>query len=121
MTLTEKIAALKLMEAGTATKLVAEQYGIGLTQLHRLNKRKADVLEQYEKSSNPDIKRSCRRTGNEELNTIMWTWFQDASVRNVNRSGPMIREKALKVADELGLSSFKASTGWLDSFVKGSC
>ena len=118
LTLTEKVAALKLMESGTATKLVAAQYGIGLTQLHRLNKRKADVLEEYEKTSNPNVKRSCRRTGNEELNAVMWTWFQDASVRNINRSGPMIREQALIVAGQLGLTSFKASTGWLDSFIK---
>ena len=31
-------------------------------------------------------------------------------------SGPMIQEKALSISNDLGLSDFKASTGWLRSF-----
>ena len=42
----------------------------------------------------------------------------DASSRHINMSGPLLKEKALKCASELGVENFKASNGWLDSFLK---
>ena len=45
-------------------------------------------------------------------------WFLDVSARMLPVSGPMIKEKALKFANDLGYSDFKASNGWLNSFQK---
>ena len=33
-------------------------------------------------------------------------------------SGPLLKEKALKFASELGVENLKTSNGWLDSFLK---
>lgn len=41
-----------------------------------------------------------------------------AGGRRVNVSGPLLKEKALKFASDLGIDSFKASNGWLESFLK---
>ena len=35
---------------------------------------------------------------------------------NLPISGPLIQEKALSVAEKLGIANFKASNGWLDRF-----
>ena len=34
------------------------------------------------------------------------------------RSGPLLKEKALKFTSDLGLNDFKGSNGWLDAFLK---
>ncbi|XP_052791892.1 tigger transposable element-derived protein 4-like [Mya arenaria] len=56
-------------------------------------------------------------TGNEELNELVYKWFMDACARLVTVSGPLIQTKAKKYAEELGLTEFKASNGWLESFL----
>ena len=41
------------------------------------------------------------------------------SRRQLPISGPMLQEKALQFAKDLGNTEFKASNGWLKSFYKG--
>jgi hypothetical protein len=44
---------------------------------------------------------------------LCWDWFQEATSRRINISGPLIQEQALKFAKDLGVDQFKASNGWL--------
>ncbi|XP_060596149.1 tigger transposable element-derived protein 4-like [Ruditapes philippinarum] len=57
-------------------------------------------------------------TGNEEVNTLTYEWFKDAVNRRVNITGPLIQEQALNFAAKQGNTSFKASKGWLECFIK---
>jgi hypothetical protein len=43
-------------------------------------------------------KRQRRATGNEDINQLCWDWFQEATGRRINISGPLIQEQALKLA-----------------------
>ena len=49
-------------------------------------------------------------------NETVFKWFQQARLKNIPISGPIIQEKALQYARELGYNDFKASSGWLDSW-----
>ena len=59
-----------------------------------------------------------RKTDNDEINELIWRWFQDATTRRVQVSGPLIQRQALKFAADLKVDSFRASNGWLQSFLK---
>lgn len=50
----------------------------------------------------------------ERLNDLVWQWFCVVRAKNMPISGPIIKEKSLQFAEELGLTDFKASNGWLD-------
>ena len=76
------------------------------------------MLEDYESSASLNRKRKMRKTGNEEINELLLKWFTDCTARHINVTGPLMKEKALQFASELNNEDFKASNGWLESFVK---
>ena len=46
-------------------------------------------------------------------------WFQEATSRMITVFGPMLIEKNLKFAEDLGKTEdFRTTTGWLKTFVK---
>jgi hypothetical protein len=64
------------------------------------------------------MKRKKSKTGNEPINELTLKWVHDANARCVNVTGPLIKEKALQFACELNNEDFKASNGWLESFLQ---
>ena len=46
----------------------------------------------------------------------MLKWFTSMKDRKIPLSGPLLLEKANSFAIQLGITEFKQSTGWLDSF-----
>ena len=117
LTLDERVKVIKLLESGKSSRILAEHLGVGRTQIQQTLKRKAELMSDYENNANPDSKRQRRATGNEDINELTWRWFQDASARRAHLSGPIIQEKA-RIAESLENSVFKASNGWLDSFLR---
>ena len=101
-----------------SNRKIVEQMVVGRTQIDNVLKRKADILTDYENNTGPEHKRQRRPTGNGDINVLVWEWFQDATPRRINVSGPLIQERALKFASDLNVESFKASNGWLESFKK---
>lgn len=118
LTLEDRVKALKMMEAGKSCRSVADQMGVGKTQIQSILKRKRELLDEYEGNVNTQLKRQRRTTDNDEINELVYKWFLDATSRHVNVSGPLLKEKALKFAEDLAVTSFKASNGWLDSFLR---
>ncbi len=119
LTLDDRVKVIKLLEGGKSTRLVAEEFGVGKTQVQQTLKRKAEFISDYENNVNPDSKRQKRVTVNDNINELTWKWFQDASARRIHLSGPLIKERALKYAEDLKIDTFKASNGWLESFSRG--
>jgi len=57
-----------------------------------------------------------RKAQFEDVDTVVYKWFQDVRSRNVPLTGPLIREKALEFAKMLKVENFQASVGWLNRF-----
>nr|KAG5695298.1 hypothetical protein BaRGS_028233 [Batillaria attramentaria] len=107
-----------MSDKGLSSRALATQFGVGRTQIQNCLKRKAEVLSDFENNAPRSRKRKLRKTGNEAVNDKCWDWCLDAVARQVPISGPMIQEKALQIARVMGNEEFKASNGWLESFLK---
>ena len=77
-------------------------------------------MREFETNEASSKQRSARKTGNEEINKLIWEWFKDMSRRKLPISGPMLQEKALQFAKDLGNTEFRGSNGWLENFRKRS-
>lgn len=117
LALEKKVELLKESESsGKSHRRLAEQFGIGKTQVASILKRKRELLDAFEQNE-PAQKKRCSYAGvYDDLNDLTWKWFCRVRSQNVPVSGPMIKEKATVFAERLSLNDFKASNGWLDRF-----
>ncbi len=93
LTLEDRVKALKMMEAGKSCRSVADEMGVGKTQIQSILKRKREVLEEFEGNGNLQIKRQRKTTEYDEINDLVYKWFLDATSRVVNVSGPLLKVK----------------------------
>ena len=107
LSLEEKVQAIILLDAGKPVYKVAEDFGVGKTQIQSLRKRKAEVLNDFENNVSGSTKRRWHVKGNEEINKLCLGWFKDAVNRCINVTGPLLKEKALVYANDLGNTNFK--------------
>lgn len=70
-------------------------------------------------NSNLNIKqkRKTHLRSGYQVDTILYEWFQIQRTRNISVSGDILQQKALELAKHLGNHDFKASNGWLNSFL----
>ena len=71
-------------------------------------KKKAELLSDYENNANLDSKRQRRASGYEDINELIWRWFQDASARSALPLVPIIQEEAKMFAENLKKNSVYA-------------
>ncbi len=110
LTLEERVRALKMFESGKSTRFVADQMGVGRTQIQNAVKRKREIMEEYEANENCEKKRPRRATEYDDINDLTHKWFLEATSRKINVSGPLLQQRALKFASDLKLDNFKTHT-----------
>ena len=119
LSLAQRLSVIKKWESSKSCRGIAEELGVGKTQIQTIIQERKDIVQKWEAGERPDMKYSKpRMAGYEDLDKIMWEWFTRARSKNISVSGRMVQEKALVYAKELGHDSFTASNGWLDRWQK---
>ena len=67
---------------------------MGKTQIQDILKNKEALRKDYEDGAPPEKKRNLRKTGNEEINSLIYEWFRIAKLKNMPVNGPLLQEKA---------------------------
>ena len=116
LTLDKKMMVIRLSNKGMTSRRIAEKMNVGRTQIQNILKKRAAYEEDYDNNFDTNRKQKNRSTEFEDINRLLFKWFSDVSSQHVVVTGPMLKEKALKFASELGYPTFKASNGWLESF-----
>ena len=85
--------------------------------LNSIFAKKDKIRQKIEKCGNACKK---RKTGEEltfvELETVLFTWYQQARASNIPIDGTTLREKAKIIAAQLNIDNFSASNGWVSRF-----
>ena len=117
LSLNDKMKVIQMNRAGKSCRKIAEEFGVGKTQVQNIVKEKALIETEVASGSNLKNKYTkLRKTGNEEINDTIWKWFCEVRSRNIPVTGKLIQEKARSVASERQIVDFRASNGWLEAF-----
>ena len=95
-----------------SARKLADQFKCGKTQIQAILLKKDEILKDYESNLNGNIKR-VRGPQHEEIDKALLDWFRKARSKNISVTGPMLQEKATRIAEALEVSGeqFKASNG----------
>lgn len=116
LSLQEKLDIIRVVKENPTRKRVDIAKELGLTP-STLNSIVAKRGEIEENARVFDVK--CKQARSSEythLDEAVFTWFKQARAGGVNFDGTILREKALEIADKLGIDGFTASNGWIDRF-----
>ncbi|KAK3863153.1 hypothetical protein Pcinc_031030 [Petrolisthes cinctipes] len=117
--LNKKIELIKRAEStNLSQRKLAEEFGIGRTQVGSILKRKRDYEDALDRNECGAKRRFAYSSANHEVNRNTWEWFIRMRGQNLSVTGPMIQQQALSYATDLGMVDFKASNGWLEAFKK---
>jgi len=117
LTLAQKIEIIKYVEAeNVGVRAVAEKFNIGKTQVSDILKNKVYLSQTFVEQGSEKSKRKFPKSDGEIIDIVIFQWYLHARVNNFPISGPVLKEKALELASEVGLNDFKASNGWLQKF-----
>ena len=117
LTLETKIEILKHVDRDEKKSDVAREFNVPPSTLSTILNNRGKIAREFE--SNSDGKRKkLRGSSYEEVDSAVMLWFNKVRREDIPLSGPLVMEKANKIAAKLGVLSFKANTGWLDRFKK---
>ena len=91
-------------------------FGIGRATVSDILKREEYYQGLYHANSAVKKKRFQSACKFKCINTAVYQWFCQIRTNNSPISGPLIQTKALQISQDLGITDFKASNGWLESW-----
>lgn len=121
LTLENKVQIIKRHKEGRSVKALQHEYQCGQTQIYSIIKQQDDILATYESNSSRSshsLGHKARNSSFSKVNDSLYDWYRLACSKNIYPDGPVLKEKAIEIADKLGVEGFKASNGWLEKWKK---
>lgn len=109
----EKVCVIRAIEKGEKKSDVGRRFKLSQSTVATIWKNKETILQAALEGNSS---KKLRKPKFEELDQAMLSWFHKQRQNNVPISGPIVKAKAEKFADQLGIIDFKASEGWLGKF-----
>lgn len=116
LSLIDKLKIITQIEQGATQAEVARQSLLPKQTVQNIWSKREKIKEDA-KNVNSGYKK-VRKCDYPTLDSSLIQWFNLQRARNVPISGPILKGKAMELANELGISEFKASEGWLESWKK---
>ncbi|GMT17141.1 hypothetical protein PFISCL1PPCAC_8438, partial [Pristionchus fissidentatus] len=121
LSITEKILLISDFDGGATEQQLAEKYKVAVDKVPGIIRLRVPLIREQtrifmERRVSKIRALPVRRTNFVGLNIMMWRFFKDCRDRGIALTGRQLKEHAMTIASQLGLSNFKGSEGWLDAF-----
>lgn len=116
LTLSMKRKILAEVDKGRKKTEICEEYSIAKSTLSTYIKDRSKIEDTT--STNEPKRKRARVAKNDDLENVLFRWFQQARASSIPISGPILCTKANEIAAEMNISDFSSNTGWLDRFKK---
>ncbi|XP_045496574.1 tigger transposable element-derived protein 4-like [Colias croceus] len=117
LSIQEKIKILNVFDKKSQTKnqtQLAAELQLPVSTLRTILKNREEIKEKYRLGG---VQRKKQKVGKfDKLEKVLVEWFHQARALKLPISGPIICEKARKIAECLQIADFNASNGWIDRF-----
>lgn len=117
LSIQEKIKILNVFDKKSQTKnqtQLAAELQLPVSTLRTILKNREDIKEKYRLGG---VQRKKQKVGKfDKLEKVLVEWLHQARALKLPISGPIICEKARKIAESLQIADFNASNGWIDRF-----
>ncbi|CAF5166591.1 unnamed protein product [Rotaria magnacalcarata] len=115
LTLEEKVALIEDNQNGhgLSVRQLVDNYKISKSSAANILRRSEEFLADYSSNSNKSIKRKLKDENRQKIDEIVFECFAQQRAKQIPISGPILKEKARQVAEQLGYTTetFKASNG----------
>jgi hypothetical protein len=96
---------------------IAKRLGLAASTLNPIFAKKDEIRQQIEKCGNACKKRKTgKKSTFAELETVLFTWYQQAQASSIPIDGTTLREKVKIIAARLNIDNFSASNVWVRRF-----
>lgn len=109
----EKVCVIRAIEKGEKKSDVGRRFELSQSTVATIWKNQKTILQA---ALEGNLSKKLRKPKFEDLDQAMLSWFNNQRQNNVPISGPIVKAKAEKFANQLGIIEFKASEGWLGKF-----
>ncbi|XP_045489725.1 uncharacterized protein LOC111001690 isoform X3 [Pieris rapae] len=109
----EKVLLIRAIETGEKISDVAKRFGFSCSTVSTIWKNKEKILQAKAEGKSS---KKLKKPKYENLDQALISWFHRQLLNDMPISGPIVKAKAENFAKEHGLTSFKASEGWLEKF-----
>lgn len=110
----EKMKVINRIEKGETIKNLVSELGLSQSTISTIWKSRQKIQEKFEKDVTS--KKKLRSSQHQDLEDALLEWFKVQRSRNIPLNGPILQEKANKLALLLGKENFECSMSWITRF-----
>ena len=116
--ISEKVKVLEFAKQNPnlGSRKLADHFEIGKTQIQAILKNKEAIIHAYVSNETPNHAKRKPSSKYSDVNQAVWDWYTMCRNSNIPVSGSMLQEEATLIAENLEISDFVASNGWLEKF-----
>lgn len=120
LTLAEKMKLLDRVDAGATMKKICEEFDLRPSTFYDIKKNREKIREHSlslkEANSTRNSLKRIKVMKNPGLNEAVYNWYEQQHASGVNVRGVDIQHAAIKIAENMKIKDFVASSGWLYNF-----